>query len=207
MKKIFIIFIVMTLIILSFSHDQFLWCKKLMFGEPASYTIQKGEYLSQIAQKYYGDPDYWRELALINRAPNSNLVFPGEKIIVPSKEVIEKVRKTRWLSRVNEYINGEEEILAQATIPKSTVMAVETVPEPVKPVQTNQSSTFYLTLAAVAIIGIIISGLLYRSKIRRNRSATIDEIDLRKTTRKNGSEPDYREYLRNRKKEKAVIMN
>ena len=113
MKKMFVALFVLAVLASGYSYDQFLWAKKLIFGDPTTHIVQQGEYLSKIAQKYYGDAGYWRELALINRAPNSNLVFPGEEIIVPRLDVIKQIRRTRWLSRVNQFVSGEEMILSQ----------------------------------------------------------------------------------------------
>jgi LysM repeat protein len=127
MKKLFIIVFVIALLIIGYAHDQFVWCKKLIFGEPTTHVIQQGEYLSIIAKKYYGNSDYWRELALINRAPNSNLVFPGEEIIIPSLDVIKEIRRTSWLSKVNSYIKSEEDIIARLKVGEEPVLAEKTM--------------------------------------------------------------------------------
>lgn len=113
MKKVVFILLIIALLIVGYAHDQFVWCKKLIFGEPTTHVIQKGEFLSKIAKKYYGRADYWRELSLINRAPDSDLIHPGEEIIVPSLNVIKEIRRTRWLSKVNDYIKNEEDIIAR----------------------------------------------------------------------------------------------
>jgi LysM repeat protein len=113
MKKVIFVLLVIALLIVGYSHDQFVWCKKLLFGDPTTHVIQKGEYLSAIAKQYYGRADYWRELALVNRAPDSDLIHPGEEIIVPSLNVIKEIRRTRWLSKVNSYVKNEEDIIAR----------------------------------------------------------------------------------------------
>jgi len=128
MKKILIVVFVIALLMIGYAYDQFGWCKKLLFGEPTTHVIQDGEYLSQIARKYYGRADYWRELALINRAPDSDLVFPGEEIIIPSLDVIKEIRRTRWLSKVNAYVKNEEDIIAGLNQGKEPVLA-ETEPK------------------------------------------------------------------------------
>jgi len=123
MKKFMVILILIALFIAGYAYDQFGWCKKLLFGEPTTHVIQRGEYLSKIAKKYYGRADYWRELSLVNRAPNSNLVFPGEEIIIPSLDVIKEIRRTRMLSKVNAYIKNEEDIIARLKMGEEPVMA------------------------------------------------------------------------------------
>jgi hypothetical protein len=128
MKKFLIVVIVIALLIVGYAYDQFGWCKKLLFGSPTTHVIQKGEYLSEIAKKYYGRADYWRELALINRAPDSDLVFPGEEIIIPSLDIIKEIRRTRWLSKVNAYVKNEEDIIAGLNQGDEPVLA-ETEPK------------------------------------------------------------------------------
>lgn len=132
MKKFLIVVFVIAVLIGGYAYDQFGWCKKLIFGEPTTHVIQKGEYLSVIAKKYYGRADYWRELSLINRAPNSNLVFPGEEIIIPSLDVIKEIRRTRWLSKVNSFVKNEEDIIARLKVGEEPMLAAnepKTTPE------------------------------------------------------------------------------
>lgn len=133
MKKIFIVVFIAVLLIVGYAYDQFGWCKKLLFGGPTTHVIQTGEYLSEIAKKYYGRADYWRELALVNRSPNSDIIFPGEEIVIPSLDVIKEIRRTRWLSKVNAYMKGEEDIIAQLNMGEDPTLAEstpETPPEP-----------------------------------------------------------------------------
>lgn len=133
MKRLLIFLFIVSLLIIGYSYDQFAWCKKLILGEPSTHTIQQGEYLSQIAKKYYGDASYWRELALINRAPDCDVVFPGEEIVIPSFDVIKEIRKTRWLTKVNKYVKGQEEILAQLNAQIEDDMAAVDTDTPVEP--------------------------------------------------------------------------
>ncbi|UCE07760.1 MAG: LysM peptidoglycan-binding domain-containing protein [bacterium] len=128
MKKILITVIVLALLIIGYAYDQFGWCKRLLLGGPTTHVIQEGEYLSQIAREHYGRADYWRELALINRAPDCNLVFPGEEIIIPSLDVVKEIRRTRWLSKVNAYVRNEEDIIARLNRGEEPVLA-ENVPK------------------------------------------------------------------------------
>jgi LysM repeat protein len=137
MKKVIIVLFVIALVIAGYSYDQFSWAKRLLLGAPTTHVIQKGEYLSQIAKKYYGRADYWRELSLINRAPDSDRVFPGEEIIIPSLDVIKEIRRTSWLSKVNAYVKNEEDIIARLNRGEEPLMAQKT-PEPM---QTEPATT------------------------------------------------------------------
>lgn len=92
--------------------DAWVWCKKVLLNEPTTHTIQKGEYLSKLSLKYYGSAKYWQELALVNRAPNSDLVFPEEELFIPSKEVIEQLHRARSFSRVNSLVGNEKTLYA-----------------------------------------------------------------------------------------------
>lgn len=87
----------------------------LRLDKPVMHQIEEGDWFSKIAQRYYGDPSYARELALVNRAPNGDLIFPGEKVMIPSFENMRKIRYTRKLSVVNNLVREQQErLLAQA---------------------------------------------------------------------------------------------
>jgi nucleoid-associated protein YgaU len=50
-----------------------------------THTIAKGESLSKIAKKYYGDAKQWRKIYEANKdtIKNPDLIFPGQVIKVP----------------------------------------------------------------------------------------------------------------------------
>jgi len=50
-----------------------------------TYVVVKGDTLSQIAEREYGDASRWREIYQANRATikNPNLIYPGQKLRVP----------------------------------------------------------------------------------------------------------------------------
>lgn len=241
MKKFLIVVFIVALLIGGYAYDQFGWCKKLIFGEPTTHVIQKGEYLSVIAKKYYGKADYWQELALINRAPNSNLVFPGEEIIIPSLDVIKEIRRTRWLSKVNSFVKNEEDIIARLKVGEEPVMAenepkttpekmlesqgnvpisaseqvdtkTETAPLPAESnkaeVQSASSLGLILGVIAILFLASLTVFLVIRRKKRSQQITIIDDDDLNLIGEDEESEPDYREYLRNRsqrKKKDALV--
>ncbi len=113
MKKMLIIFVLVSVVFGLYSEENLLWCKKLLFNEPTKYVIQRGDYFSKLSQRYYGTTSYWRELALINRAPNKNMVFPGEEIILPSLEAIQKIRNSRSLTDVNKVVKDQNDWIAK----------------------------------------------------------------------------------------------
>lgn len=47
------------------------------------YTVKAGDSLSEIAQKYYGDPMEYKKLASYNKISNPDLIQPGQKIRIP----------------------------------------------------------------------------------------------------------------------------
>lgn len=47
------------------------------------YTIKKGETLSGIALMFYGNATYYKELAEFNHIENPDVIFEGQKLIVP----------------------------------------------------------------------------------------------------------------------------
>ncbi len=115
-KALFFIFVTGIIVLGYYAEDQFLWCTRLFTNDPGVHTVQKGEYFSKLSQHYYGTADYWQELALVNRAPDSDLVFPGEKIIIPGMEAIKELHRTQSLTMVNKIVNGQEKWLAEHRI-------------------------------------------------------------------------------------------
>lgn len=84
----------------------------LRLDQPTLYEIQEGDWLSKIAERYYGDASYWKELGLINRSPDGDRIYPGEKLIVLSFEAIQKIRTSRSLTVINEIVNLQQDLLA-----------------------------------------------------------------------------------------------
>jgi len=113
MKKILVLFILVTVIFGLYSEENLLWCKKMIFNEPTTHVIQKGDYFSKLSQQYYGTAKYWRQLALINRAPNKDMVFPGEKVVIPSLEAVKKLKESRSLTSVNDIVKVQKDWIAE----------------------------------------------------------------------------------------------
>ena len=53
-----------------------------------TYTVQKGDSLSKIAQAQYGDGKKWKAIFEANRdqITNPDLIHPGQVLKIPSKE-------------------------------------------------------------------------------------------------------------------------
>ncbi len=113
MKKFLILFVLVTTVFGLYSEENLLWCKKVIFNEPTKHVIQKGDFFSKLSKQYYGTTGYWRELALVNRAPNKDLVFPGEEVVIPSLDAMKKLRKTRMLSVVNDIVKDQNDWIAK----------------------------------------------------------------------------------------------
>jgi nucleoid-associated protein YgaU len=49
------------------------------------YTIQSGDSLSKIAQKFYGNAGDWQKIYNANKdkIKNPDMIFPGQKIVIP----------------------------------------------------------------------------------------------------------------------------
>lgn len=45
---------------------------------PATYTVKKGDTLSNICKKELGNADKWREIAKLNNLANANKIYPGQ---------------------------------------------------------------------------------------------------------------------------------
>lgn len=129
MKKLLLILVIAMPILASILPDAILWCKRAILSEPTIHQVDAGEYLSKISLKYYGNEKFWRELALINRAPDSDLIFPGEEIFIPAREVIEQLHRARSLSSVNSLVDAEKEVYAQNQMPaeEALVDSIKTI--------------------------------------------------------------------------------
>lgn len=56
--------------------------------EPTSYTVKKGDSLSKISKKIYGNTGKWQTLYNANKSvvgKNPNLIYPGQKLVIPWK--------------------------------------------------------------------------------------------------------------------------
>ena len=57
-----------------------------IISEPKSvrlYTVEKGDTLSVIAEKVYGDKNMWHKIRDANKIQNVNVLRPGTELIVP----------------------------------------------------------------------------------------------------------------------------
>jgi nucleoid-associated protein YgaU len=54
----------------------------------AKYTVRKGDTLSAIAQREYGDANAWRRIYDANRdqIDNPDLIQPGQELTLPAKD-------------------------------------------------------------------------------------------------------------------------
>ncbi len=174
MRKWFALMIGLGVILGVFSREIALMAE-VYLGKPQTHVIQKGESLSKLALHYYGNADYWRELALINMAPDPDLIWVGEEILIPDKAAVEQIHRAKTLSVVknlvikqelalNESPRGEPPALTQKAPAEETPSEV-TVREsepPASPFQTvprppaeSEASDFYWVwwVAALLIIG------------------------------------------------------
>lgn len=234
MKKVIIILFIVMLLIAGYAHDKFAWAKKLILGEPTTHVIQKGESFSKLAKQYYGSTKYWRELALINRSPNSNLVFPGEQIVIPSLNAIKEIRRTRWMTKVNSFMKGEQDILAglnqgeqpalaanpQGTSPETGMAgsAASSVDEPMATADeaeqmplmkddTNLKSSGSVGLVLGILAVLLIASFVAYLVVRSRRSeriSIIDDKDLNLID--DESEPNYQDYLKNKSRRKKTVF-
>ncbi|MCH8126630.1 hypothetical protein IIC38_11800 [candidate division KSB1 bacterium] len=127
MKKVMLVVSVVSLVIFGLTQDSILWSFRLFLDEPIVHNVEKGEYLSQLSIKYYGTPDYWKELALINRAPNPNLVHPNENIIIPDLESIKQLHKAKTITKVNKLVRNLENVMIH---PKKVEKVKKATPGP-----------------------------------------------------------------------------
>lgn len=221
MKKLMLGIVLVLALVFTLVPDALLWCTRTFLNAPTVHKIETGEYLSKISQRYYGTAKYWQELALINRAPNSDLVFPGEDIFIPSKEVVEQLHRARSISKVNQLMNDEEQTYANLNAPKKpnpevtepvpevagtssdSVSAASLIPVSGESSEEKASNGLFLLLGlgiAIVVVGVI-AFIVYR-KIQASRyEESLDDLPPIKVgtqTDEDSTEPDYENYRKNR---------
>lgn len=79
-------------------------------NESLSYIVRKGDSLSLIARRAYGDLSQWKQLAQVNaNISNPNRIFPGDVISIPlnsdkAKSFAKKYHNMEETSRVTEVV-------------------------------------------------------------------------------------------------------
>lgn len=136
MKKLFLTTLFTVGIFLLLSQHETLWSKRRFLDEPRVHRVQKGESLSQLAKQNYGSTKRWRELALVNRAPKPNHLEVGEEILLPSATVINELRRTRTITRVNTLVSEQQTAKVTQTAAPQPQQPVTTAPETTAPTQT-----------------------------------------------------------------------
>jgi hypothetical protein len=145
MKKFFLTLFFACGIFVLLSQGELLWSRFQLLDEPRVHKIQKGESLSKLAKQYYGDPQHWRELALVNRAPRPSHLEVGEEILVPSAAVVDKLRRSRTVTRVNALVGDQEKFAVRAVSEDARAITSSEAPrhigEPAPPTATPAEET------------------------------------------------------------------
>ncbi len=127
MKKLLFSVFIVALALVVLAQQDVLWSRLNWLDAPRVHVVQKGESLSKLAKDSYGATDYWRELALINRAPKPDHIQPGEEVLLPAANVLQELRRARTISRVNDLIN-EQQALATRVAPATEQTATQPAP-------------------------------------------------------------------------------
>lgn len=200
MKKLFALFIGLGIILGIFSKEVSLMAEAYL-GNSTTHTVKKGESLSLIAKQYYGDPYLWKELSLVNMAPNPDLILPGEQITIPSAETIHKLNEAKTISTVKDLVVVEETALNKSPEPeKDSQLTMNSQEQPNSPdSETTEDEVIPLTIveedisaaeseaagfpwiwliAAVFLIGGLIGLAMYR---RRQNIDSANPNDVQET--------------------------
>ena len=65
-----------------------------------TYTIRPGDTLWDISKWVLQNPFLWPELLKYNYISNPNLIFPGDRLTVPSMDVLERVKAAKDVSEM-----------------------------------------------------------------------------------------------------------
>jgi len=208
MKRFFLTCMFAAGFFVLWSQSEIVWSNRLLLDTPQLHKIEKGEYLSLIAKRYYGDPARWRELALINRAPVPDHVEVGEEILVPAANKVAEISRARTLTQVNAMVNEQERdavrspstpvTQAPPAVPQPTSeipqgnglsepspQSAPVLEEPTPPSQENGFPWLWVGIGVVvaAIIGFVISR-------RRNPEEQVVTVNVDKKA--NGGVEEFR---------------
>lgn len=119
---------------------------------PQSYTVQKGDTLSAIARRYYGNSSMAYRLATANSIKNPNLIYPGQVLSLPDTEELKGVEPAKAPS-----IKKDSE---RTTSERTTVEEVPIVEE-VNPLSYGDASNIISSAAAeLAAAALPINGIV-----------------------------------------------
>ncbi len=218
MKKFLLAGFCGLVMLLMMVHDSTLLSRLRWLEAPQMHKVQKGESLSKLAKAYYGEVDYWRELALVNRAPNPNHIEPEEEILLPAASVIANLRKARTITSVNTLVEQQHLLAKKAsgdgsTSPKPAVTATPTrgpaleanqtpapapvvaqeqpPPEPVAAQPQPESSgglSWFWLILSLMLLGGVVAFMLYR---RRQEEQAAKEQEEQEGVYRRRPVPDY----------------
>ena len=94
MKKIFIVLLVIGLLGALITNDNLIH----FFQKIKTKQLQKNEYFKKLSLKYYGSPNYGKELALINQTLKLNTISSEEEMIIPSLDALIQFYETYDIS-------------------------------------------------------------------------------------------------------------
>ena len=216
MKKALMTLLLTITVVLFLDPAKTLLSQFRVLENPIEHEIRHGEWLSKIAKEYYNDLSYWKELALVNRAPSGNRVFPGEKVMIPSFEAIKAIRLAQSLSDVNRLISEQQNTIAdgptvrQPTGLESTseLEAIATTDlsapatsrpafeEPLADVERPSKINYALMAGVIALTAIFVGGIFFYIRQRKaevvevygHQSETIDDIETGRSVYLDGFE-------------------
>ncbi len=228
MKKLFLCLFLTAAIFAVWSHGETLFGKLLLLEEPRIHKVEKGEYLSKLAQQYYGDPQRWRELALVNRAPNPNHLEVGEEVLVPAANVVAELARAQTLTRVNELTRAQQQIATRAPSPQTpqvttptatspepvleappqspaqSAPVVEPLPAPLTPVEPERGFPWIGLIVCVLLVALVAVGfVLYRNSKAREYQAYNNAADEDYGFSKFRSRRKFDEYTQSQSQIKA----
>ncbi len=214
MKRLIVLFLAVISLLAFAAPDAI---KYAFVQEPIVHQVLQGEYLSKISLQYYGTAKYWHELALINRAPDSDMVYPGETVLIPSQAVMEKLHRAHSLSRVNTLVEAEKELyagrnlkttenLASGTAGTDSVMVANTETDSLtdQTALVEAGSPEKQTKAVWPFVIGGFGGLIIGTATTLVASYKRNEKKQQTTKTETESEPDYQNYVKNRGERKYL---
>ncbi len=165
MKKILVIGLFVTVIVVLFSQNLVSWVKSTSASSQNSSYQQRLEFFEKISQEYYGISDYGKELEMVNSSVDiTSLSANLTELIIPSLDAITRLKERQTLASI------EDQPRARLASPVSASSVKEAATkQKSKEAEHSKSSMLFFAMGLILIFAVIslLSYLKHRSKIRR----------------------------------------
>lgn len=110
MKKLILVLILFGLFILLTSEKNVVFCKKVFGFDYNSAEIETNNAFKQLSINYYGSPDYWQELALVNTWTLSS----EQELLIPSLKAVQRLKQKQSIYEIDDMYIEDARLLTNS---------------------------------------------------------------------------------------------